>query len=288
MSSPSFSLIVSTYGRSIELDNLFQSLSQQTFSDFEVILIDQNKDDRIIDYLTKYQDKMTIKYFKGDSRGLSNGRNQALKQVAGELIAFPDDDCQYGKNLLEQVFHYFQLHSQVGGITGEPYDLQRKPWRSKVASERLGLKPNFFLHKGISWTNFVRSKAAKTAGIFDTRLGVGADTRWGACEESDWMIRAMKSGMQFDFLPKIKIYHDYKEDKVWGDEAKILSYARGHGALIEKHFGMLTLIKECVACALAGVKALFIGKFSRGLLHFKRTAAVFEGFTSFARSQENK
>jgi len=284
--APIFSLIVSTYGRSEELNRLFQSLSQQTLTNFEVILIDQNDDNRVTKILTKYTHQMTVKYFKGKNRGLSNGRNQALKHISGEIIAFPDDDCHYGNALLEQVHNYFRLYPNVGGITGEACDLQGKPWKSQVANEQLGVKPSFFLHNGISWTNFVRAETAKTAGLFDIRLGVGAGTRWGACEESDWMMRAMTSGMRFDYQPQNQVFHDYQVDKIWSNTHKILSYARGHGALIQKHFGLTILIKECLFCTLAGTKSMLNRNWARSLLHFQRALAIVDGYLSFFGSDQ--
>jgi GT2 family glycosyltransferase len=46
------SLVVATLGRTVQLDRLFESLARQDFTDFEVIVVDQNPDDRL-EYLFK-------------------------------------------------------------------------------------------------------------------------------------------------------------------------------------------------------------------------------------------
>ena len=49
-----FSLIIATLGREKELYDLFESLDKQTYKNFEVIVIDQNKDDRVFKCVQKY------------------------------------------------------------------------------------------------------------------------------------------------------------------------------------------------------------------------------------------
>ena len=47
MRTPEISLILATVGRTDELTRMFESLATQTFSDFEVVVVDQNEDDRL-------------------------------------------------------------------------------------------------------------------------------------------------------------------------------------------------------------------------------------------------
>ena len=47
-----------------ELDLFLQSLVQQTYQDFELIVVDQNPDRRVLDIVMKYEDKIEIKYIR--------------------------------------------------------------------------------------------------------------------------------------------------------------------------------------------------------------------------------
>ena len=65
-----FSLIIATLGREKELYDLFESLNKQTYKNFEVIVIDQNKDDRVFKCVQKYMNFLDIKYKKSLNRGV--------------------------------------------------------------------------------------------------------------------------------------------------------------------------------------------------------------------------
>lgn len=103
-----FSLIMATCGRRDDILDLLKSLEQQTYKNFELIVVDQN-DTPISDLFDEYKDKFSINYIYTPIKGLSRARNAGLKVADGDFIAFPDDDCIYEKNVLESIFRNFQL-----------------------------------------------------------------------------------------------------------------------------------------------------------------------------------
>ena len=70
------SLIMPTINVTKELDLFLQSLVQQTYQDFELIVVDQNPDRRVLDIVMKYEDKIEIKYIRSSQKGLSLNRNK--------------------------------------------------------------------------------------------------------------------------------------------------------------------------------------------------------------------
>ncbi len=79
-----FSLIVATLGRTAELQRLFESLERQTHRDFEVIVVDQNTDGRLLPILDAFATKLTIRRLTSIP-GLSRARNVGLREATGEL-----------------------------------------------------------------------------------------------------------------------------------------------------------------------------------------------------------
>ena len=128
------SLIVATKGRVDEVGRLFDSLCKQTYRDFEVIVVDQNPDDRLGELVRTYGAGMTIRWIRW-SPGLSRARNAGLKQASGEIVAFPDDDCVYPDETLEQVVQEFRRVPECDGLLGASVDETGRRKRIKDARD---------------------------------------------------------------------------------------------------------------------------------------------------------
>ncbi len=87
------SICIPAYKNTRFLERLLQSLLQQTYTCFEVILSDDSPDDRVKDYIVTYEDKLKIKYFKNNpSLGTPANWNFAMKQAGGAYIKLLHDD----------------------------------------------------------------------------------------------------------------------------------------------------------------------------------------------------
>src|SRR5271157_993715 len=104
------SLIVATVRRVDELERLLTSLDAQTSKDFEIILVDQNPDDRLMPILHGHEG-LRIRHLRS-CVGLSRARNVGLRAVRGDIIAIPDDDCWYPDDLLATVTQWFETHPE--------------------------------------------------------------------------------------------------------------------------------------------------------------------------------
>jgi glycosyltransferase involved in cell wall biosynthesis len=89
------SLLLATLGRSFELERFMTSLDNQTYRNFELIVIDQNTDARLDPILRKYRGRFSFVHVRSDKPGLSRSRNEGMKHLSQDtdLLAFPDDDC---------------------------------------------------------------------------------------------------------------------------------------------------------------------------------------------------
>lgn len=226
---PVVSLILCTYNRTTELDALFQSLAAQTMKAFEVIVVDQNPDDRISPYLRRAEDAgLTITHLKYGTPNLSVARNIGIQAAIGEWVGFPDDDCWYEPDLLEQMQTSFSYKNPLTGCaacweeSNEPADLPVNiTWeRSSIFRDRMM----------VSFMLFFNRKLFDEIGNFDSRLGVG---QWfGAGEETDLVLRALHAGATLTFYPAAKVHHPVK---TLTSLTEVRRRARGAGALYVKH-----------------------------------------------------
>ena len=98
-----FSLIVPIYNRPDEARELLESLANQTFSDFELVLIEDGSTKPCEDVVEKYRSVININYIKKENSGRSDTRNLGMKNASGDYFVFFDSDCIIPPDYLEIV-----------------------------------------------------------------------------------------------------------------------------------------------------------------------------------------
>ncbi len=100
-----FSIIIPTHNRVTILERAIQSVCQQTYSNFELWIVDDGSTDHTENLVKNYLLKdARIHYLKNTaSQGVAAARNLAIDQAQGEYIAFLDDDDEYLPNFLQEM-----------------------------------------------------------------------------------------------------------------------------------------------------------------------------------------
>lgn len=254
-----FSLVMSTLNRFKEVDIFLKSLKEQTYKNFELIIVDQNKNERLRDIIKKYSSDMKIIYIDSSVKGLSKGRNIGLEYISGEIIGFPDDDCKYPKETLYKVNDLFEKDYCVDGITGIS-----KGFNGDLSDSGFD-KKNGYLDKkncwkrAISYTIFLKRKVVNSIGKFDESLGVGSKTPWGSGEETDYLLRAINKNYKIFYNQNIYIYHPIK-NKI--DYNKTFKYAMGMGRVLKKHNYSKIIVFKYLIRSMGGMaySALFFNR----------------------------
>lgn len=226
--------MLATIGRVQEVERFLRSLRGQTRLNFEVIVVDQNPDDRLVDLLSRYAEDFPLKHLRSEP-GLSRARNVGLQEARGEIVSFPDDDCWYPPDLLEEVASFFQNHRDIDGITGRCVDEQGAD--SSGHWDRDGGLINRFnvWRRGVSTTMFLRKSVIKKLGGFDESLGLAAGTPWEAGEDTDYLLRALKEGFRLYYNPHLSVYHP-QALRSWSNAlVRAEKYGQGIGWLLRKH-----------------------------------------------------
>ena len=95
------SVVVTTYNRPILLKETIQSILNQTFNDFELIIVDNLSNYNFFELLNSYNDPR-IKGFQNENNGIiATNRNFGINKASGEFVAFCDDDDLWVENKLE-------------------------------------------------------------------------------------------------------------------------------------------------------------------------------------------
>ena len=276
-----YSILLATVGRTAEVHHFLESLTAQTWRDFEVIVIDQNADDRLAGVLSRFQKKMTLHHLRSEA-GHSKAFNTGLERIKGDVVSFPDDDCWYDTNVLERVARFFLEQPQWSGLTGreivEPGFSSGGRWDTR--SGRL-TRSNVW-RRAITFSIFLKRSVVETIR-FDESLGVGAGSPWGAGEETDYLLRAIEAGHDVYYDPSLGIWHRARNGPYSQEVyAKARYYGMGIGRVLRKHRYPITSLANHFARPLGGaLLRLAAGQPEKARYHW----SIFTGRVSGWRSQ---
>ena len=107
-SFPAVSVVIATYNRANFLAETIDSVLDQTFQDFELIVVDDGSTDDTANVLSTYGSR--IRYFRQSNRGPSAARNLGVQHALGPWIAIQDSDDLSAPNHLELLCGYVRNH----------------------------------------------------------------------------------------------------------------------------------------------------------------------------------
>jgi len=108
---PLFSIVIPTYNRSGFLNRAIDSVLSQSFTDYELIIVDDGSTDNTSGILKNYGDK--ILSFYQENRGVSAARNNGIEKSKGRYIALLDSDDTWHENKLTRHFEFIQSNSDI-------------------------------------------------------------------------------------------------------------------------------------------------------------------------------
>ena len=277
-----FSLVLATIERTTELKRFLDSLDAQNYRDFELIVVDQNPDDRLAPILARYVRRWPMLHLRSH-RGISLARNVGLKHISGDLLCFPDDDCWYPPELLEQVAAFFSRSPQYDGYTGRLVNENGIATGGRYDKQPGDISLYTVWNRAISCSIFLRVSVFHSVNCFDETLGVGSGTPYGSAEETDYLIRAIQQGHSLYYDPALFVFHP--DPQLFYDQ-KVLQrgflYGCGMGRALKKHHYPLWFLAYNLARPLGGaLLSLFMGNFQKSRFH----QAVFRGRLTGWRSR---
>jgi len=281
MSVKTVSLILATRYRTTEAKQLLDSLAAQTYQAFDVIVVDQNEDDRLVPVLAPYSETLRLKHVRSNTTGKAAANNVGLGVCEGDIIGFPDDDCWYAPDLLQRVVNSFDAHPGWDCITG-----CEAPCEDSVRNDRFDqvggqVTQENILRRHISFAAFFRRQ--QVAGlVYDERLGIGAGTIWGSGEETDFLLRFIKRDRQVQYEPSLVVYHPD-----WGMGPytraaleKARSYGMGTGRILQVYgFPASLTLKYLSRPFLGGFYTLMLGRPKNSAYHWAIFAGRISGWT---------
>ncbi len=213
---PDVSVIIPTYNRSDLVCNAVDSVLAQTFSNYELIVVDDGSTDGTEKKMRKYSGK--LKYIYQNNKGVSSARNRGIRESSSEYICFLDSDDLWKKRKLEIQFDEMKKNPEFHiSYTDEIWI--RNGLRVNPRKKHKKFSGDLF-EKSLEMCIISASSVMIKREIFD-KVGY-FDENLEVCEDYDLWLRISKDyPVHFIDKPLIIKYGGHKDQlshKYWGND----------------------------------------------------------------------
>ena len=210
MEKPRISVILTTYNRAKKyLPRAIKSVLNQTFKDFELLVIDDGSTDKTSDVVHSFKDKR-IKYFKIKHFGCdTRPKNTGTKRARGEYIAYLDDDCAFRPDHLQALYNALEKDENVVMVYGDRWVHYEDTTKGK---DQIGIYNDF------DYPRLLKRNYIDTSDVLIRRAALYEVGGWDENLKKfiDWnlWVRLVKRGYTFKRVPIILTdYTIHKEMK---------------------------------------------------------------------------
>lgn len=193
------SVIIPTYNRKFIIERAIKSVLNQTYKNWELIIIDDGSTDNTKEALKQYLKNKRIRYYYKKNGGVSSARNMGIKKVKGMYIAFLDSDDEFLPNKIR-----FQLNVMKKHKTGLSLSNAYIQKTNKKEVEKKNI-PNIFITK----SNFLKFPMSASY-IMVEKNKIYYDEELYSGEDLDYFLRNIKDDKAIFISLPIVIRH--KED----------------------------------------------------------------------------
>lgn len=146
--TPTVTVVMPVYNTAAYIEAAIDSVLDQTFEDFELLIIDDGGSDESITLCRAYTDPR-IRIISQTNRGLAGARNTGIHQAQGEFIAFLDSDDLWAPEKLDRHVRHLQRNHQIGvsyaasttiDDEGRPLRIVQQPRLHRVQAHHIFLR----------------------------------------------------------------------------------------------------------------------------------------------------
>ena len=119
LEGPLISVVVPTYNRADLLEEAIQSVLQQEYANWELLVVDDGSTDDTGEVLDRYGSEDRIRTFRQPNSGQAVARNQGIRNARGEFVAFLDSDNRWLPHKLRAQAEYLAEHDEIDVLYGD-------------------------------------------------------------------------------------------------------------------------------------------------------------------------
>ena len=166
------SVIIPVYNGEKYIRDAIESVLNQTYKNFEIVVADDGSTDNTVEILKEYGDK--IRWKSQENKGPASAKKFGTSMAKGEYLAYLDSDDIFLPDKLELQVNYLDKHSEVGLVYSDYYQVNEKGEITKLSCSKKNLlliQQNYVPTSGV----MCRRECIDTLGRFDENLGSNYD-----------------------------------------------------------------------------------------------------------------
>ena len=202
---PFFSVIIPLYNKEKFVENAVNSILQQTFSDFEIIIVEDCSIDKSLEVVSKIQSEKIKIIYHDKNKGLSAARNTGIKNSNAKYITFLDADDNWKPNYLAKINSLIQQfpEAKLWATNYEelyPNNLILRPKNNSAYLENDVIIPDFFqisLAQPLycSCSLCVEKSVFEKVGLYDEKITFGEDIDFNIRANSSYKLAYSKEAL---------------------------------------------------------------------------------------------
>lgn len=255
-----YSIIVPVYNRIDEVKDLLDSLCNQSFTDFETIIVEDGSTMPCGDIVKTFNDRLNVKYYYKSNEGRSIARNYGIERSSGEYLIFFDSDCVIPED-------YFSILDAA--LTAEPLDCFGGPDAADKSFSNVQ-KAISFAMTSVLTTGGIRGGKIRMERFVPRSFNMGytrkvydkvGGFREMFSEDIDMSTRIRNAGFSTGLIHKAKVYHKRRVNfiKFW---RQVHVFGMSRITLRLLYPGSMKLVHTLPAMAvIAGLILLLLGIF---------------------------
>jgi glycosyltransferase involved in cell wall biosynthesis len=205
---PAVSVIIPAYNQGHYLGSAIQSVLDQSFENFELLVVDDGSTDDTHAVVTAFHDPR-LHYFYQANRGLPAARNQGILHAKGAYLSFLDSDDLFLPDKLHLLVAYLEARPEMGLVAGQsiPFDEKRrrpeKTYATPLPENGAALLLGNPLHVG---SVLLRKVWQEEVGLFDERLR--------SYEDWDLWLRLARAGCPMGWVAQPVSLYRFHENQM--------------------------------------------------------------------------
>ncbi len=206
------SVIIPAYNRGDYIDQTIKSVLEQTYSNIELIVVDDGSTDGTYEKIIDYGEKLTLlTHAKRENRGQSAAINLGMENTTGKYIAILDSDDYWALNKLEIQVSYLEKHQDIGLVYSNGYAANANGDKLYPIYGNEHVEPNdpnvvlLDCYIALPVNSLIRKKAYDRVGKFNEE--------YRAAQDHDMLIRLAEI-TKLAYLPDFLWYYRRHNDSI--------------------------------------------------------------------------